>query len=1110
MTFLRLLLLFVLLLSEGRVCGRQKNNNDDDNDRYCRHFIPSITFPGTHHDLLIIIGVILYFLMALVTLIFIQYGKYLGTSSSIANKNTPPISSSSPSIIFPIFEYLLYLQALISILTGIIILIIPIDIGTTNNLSISMIYALIFTLQHLLIEGLAILLSQPGCGNYALSVAVFYNFLWGILCFGFYVIFFEGGKFSLLGQGILDLILLIYYGSLAFFPQSLLYRRPSLLMYAQYWFILRIFGLILHLGFLVPSLEDYCSCGYYFYRIVLFCLFQPILSYQVLFLDSQWWQGLSSTTNNTNTSGHHLHHHQHHQQQQQQQQEIWETTDHQILGEFSLTSAQTLAEVMDQLNSIKNISFLNYTSITFSQSTSRNSFLGDGSFSKVVKGFYQQQSVAIKTILTDDLTTEIIYKIASETKILYLLKDSSPHVVSIYGLLLMPPSICIVLELCQYGSLHNVLRGYDDITTTRTRTRRRSTSRSLPQEDSFLMRTQTATTTSSSSSFCSSHLPFILSVPDMLHLALGAARGVHAIHSFSPFLCHRDIKSFNFLVDSNLTVKIADLELGDDQQQQQQGGNGKRRSSLCKIFDCYNSSGRSGSSPPPPSQGDSSSLEEGLLALNVTQESVSLNSQDHHLDAPPPPPPPPPPSVLNMQATWLAPEVLTTGIFTQSSDIYSLALVLWEIRTKRYPYSHCNFFQTQIRNCVLNGYREPFPVIPVDEIYSESLEQYQTLIQNCWQAEPTQRLTSLMIVQKLESLVRECGKNSLRKVYHQQRNHERRMSAAAGGDGGGGLRSSPTERLIGFLDVGIGVDVIEEESEQEGNSLTLESSPRELEEEEDSNEVQVQKMKSLCAYQSSRTFSHLFHLLESHGSEWISISELYPHKILHISSAFKRSLLTFLPSTADRIPYEEDHLGQLQNEILFENFLKYFSKSCCLSSPTSTSSSAPSSLSDCLSSFLTSCHEIGYGHFILSSSNSSDNSNHPTPTSSPSSPFQIFAFHGYQMTSDSLADIYQEEGPWERDAVPSVESFPPLIAIHLTCLTKHSNNKDLPSSRTQSRSSFGHDHGGMINTIFGNLLGRHSVTSMQQRGSGAGSGAGNESEPLIKEASLDSINFSDC
>jgi serine/threonine protein kinase len=47
-----------------------------------------------------------------------------------------------------------------------------------------------------------------------------------------------------------------------------------------------------------------------------------------------------------------------------------------------------------------------------------------------------------------------------------------------------------------------------------------------------------------------------------MYLALGCCRGVAAMHQISASFIHRDIKSFNFLVDSQLMVKVADLELG--------------------------------------------------------------------------------------------------------------------------------------------------------------------------------------------------------------------------------------------------------------------------------------------------------------------------------------------------------------------------------------------------------------------------------------------------------------------------------------------------------------------------------------------------------------------
>jgi serine/threonine protein kinase len=41
-------------------------------------------------------------------------------------------------------------------------------------------------------------------------------------------------------------------------------------------------------------------------------------------------------------------------------------------------------------------------------------------------------------------------------------------------------------------------------------------------------------------------------------------RGVAALHSLGRDVVHRDIKSYNFLVDGQLNAKLADLELGMD------------------------------------------------------------------------------------------------------------------------------------------------------------------------------------------------------------------------------------------------------------------------------------------------------------------------------------------------------------------------------------------------------------------------------------------------------------------------------------------------------------------------------------------------------------------
>jgi serine/threonine-protein kinase CTR1 len=153
-------------------------------------------------------------------------------------------------------------------------------------------------------------------------------------------------------------------------------------------------------------------------------------------------------------------------------------------------------------------------------SLDKKKLLGCGSYSKVYRGKYRGTPVAIKLLFTVDLNPEIIRRCCTEAQ---LLSDvTHPNVVEIFGVSVLPPrspiplptlsphrSICIVLEICQYGSLSDVIRGSSGGGVSR---------RQLP-----------------------------LCHADRMFLALGCARGLQALHSHGPPLCHRDVKSFNFL-----------------------------------------------------------------------------------------------------------------------------------------------------------------------------------------------------------------------------------------------------------------------------------------------------------------------------------------------------------------------------------------------------------------------------------------------------------------------------------------------------------------------------------------------------------------------------------
>lgn len=88
-----------------------------------------------------------------------------------------------------------------------------------------------------------------------------------------------------------------------------------------------------------------------------------------------------------------------------------------------------------------------------------------------------------------------------------------PNVVLFLGACTKPPNLCIVLEYCSRGSLWSTIQNLD-----------------VP-----------------------------LSWEDRRRFALDTARGVNYLHTCSPPIIHRDLKSLNLLLDDCYKVKLADF-----------------------------------------------------------------------------------------------------------------------------------------------------------------------------------------------------------------------------------------------------------------------------------------------------------------------------------------------------------------------------------------------------------------------------------------------------------------------------------------------------------------------------------------------------------------------
>lgn len=137
--------------------------------------------------------------------------------------------------------------------------------------------------------------------------------------------------------------------------------------------------------------------------------------------------------------------------------------------------------------------------------------LGSGTSGDVYKGLYKAKHVAIKVLkeMTEEQERDEFKK---EFKIMCAVHH--PNIVQFYGAS-FKPKLCMVMEYCARGSLYHVLRDETlDINWDRA-----------------------------------------------LSLMIQTTEGLHALHTNTPQIMHRDLKSLNLLVTDDWRVKVADFGL---------------------------------------------------------------------------------------------------------------------------------------------------------------------------------------------------------------------------------------------------------------------------------------------------------------------------------------------------------------------------------------------------------------------------------------------------------------------------------------------------------------------------------------------------------------------
>jgi hypothetical protein len=210
------------------------------------------------------------------------------------------MEGAAKHVVFPIYLPIMWVSALSDAFVGLAIFFVKTSTDGSTIWSNAIITALAVGTQHVVIEGIAVILMQYGCGMRAMRVAGITGGVIGLITFltaMFYYRLGETSDVSVILYFCWMLGLLAFYATLWLAPQQRLYRRPAVIFYAKFWTLFQVMVIVaVMVGSVgrgaIPEASTVSACVYNVIALPVFVVFKPFIMYTTLLMESKWWQGL--------------------------------------------------------------------------------------------------------------------------------------------------------------------------------------------------------------------------------------------------------------------------------------------------------------------------------------------------------------------------------------------------------------------------------------------------------------------------------------------------------------------------------------------------------------------------------------------------------------------------------------------------------------------------------------------------------------------------------------------------------------------------------------------------------------------------------------------------